>query len=92
MNELGLLARIAAVSSVSGGSILNAFLIDRLVAMGRSLGDGFSDWQREVADAGAEIADAATDRPREIDQRVDQRSRVRRARGVELRHAVEHPP
>ena len=33
--------------------------------------------QREVADAGAEIADPATDRPGERDQRVDQRGRVR---------------
>ena len=35
--------------------------------------------QREMADAGAEIADAATDRPRQLGQRVDQRGRVRRA-------------
>ena len=48
--------------------------------------------EREMADAGAEIADAATDRPREIGQRVDQRGRVRGAGGVELRHAVEDPP
>ncbi len=48
--------------------------------------------EREMADAGAEIADAAAGRPREIGQRVDQRGRVRGAGGVELRHAVEDPP
>ena len=48
--------------------------------------------EREMSDAGAEIANAATDRPRQLRQRVDQRHRVRRPGGVELRHAVEDPP
>ena len=48
--------------------------------------------EREMADAGAEIANAAADRPRQLRQRVDQRRRVRGPGGVELRHAVEDPP
>ena len=45
-----------------------------------------------MTDAGAEIADAATDRRRQIGQRVDQRRRVRGPGRVERRHAVEDPP
>jgi hypothetical protein len=41
---------MGAFSSVSGGSILSAFLIDRLVRSNRSLRQKFTDWQREVAE------------------------------------------
>ena len=48
--ELGILRRVSAISSVSGGSIFSAFLATRLARTGRSLAEGIADWQREIAD------------------------------------------
>jgi NTE family protein len=50
LHELGILQRVAAISSVSGGSIISAFLASRLYDLGRNLSQGFGDWQRDVAD------------------------------------------
>lgn len=49
LHELGILQRVAAISSVSGGSIFAAFLATRLVQLGRPLAAGIADWQQEVA-------------------------------------------
>jgi NTE family protein len=49
LHEVGILQRVTAISSVSGGSIFSAFLATRLHQLGRSLSQGFDDWQAEVA-------------------------------------------
>jgi NTE family protein len=49
LHELGILQRVSAISSVSGGSIFSAFLATRLHQLGRSLSQGFADWQIDVA-------------------------------------------
>ncbi|MGE5230469.1 MAG: patatin-like phospholipase family protein, partial [Deltaproteobacteria bacterium] len=50
LEELGILRRVSAISSVSGGSIFSAFLATRLARSGRPLAEGIPDWQHEVAD------------------------------------------
>lgn len=50
LHEVGILQRVTAISSVSGGSIFSAFLATRLHQLGRSLSQGFADWQAEVAE------------------------------------------
>ena len=49
LHELGILQRVAAISSVSGGSIFAAFLATRLRQTGRPLTAAIVDWQKEVA-------------------------------------------
>ncbi len=48
LNELGILKNLDTISSVSGGSILSAFLADRIVKGGKTSLD-FSDWDKEVS-------------------------------------------
>lgn len=50
LHELGVLKRVTAISSVSGGSIFAGFLAHQAVALGRQCGTDFADWQKEVAD------------------------------------------
>jgi NTE family protein len=50
LHETGILQHASAISSVSGGSILSAFLATRLHQLGRSLSQGFADWHTEVAE------------------------------------------
>jgi len=50
LHELGILQQVKAISSVSGGSIFAAFLATRLNELGRTLDQGFVDWQKEVAE------------------------------------------
>jgi NTE family protein len=50
LHELGILQRVTAISSVSGGSIFAAHLATRLGSLNRQLAQGFADWQRDVAD------------------------------------------
>lgn len=47
LNELGVLSRVDAISSVSGGSILSAFLADRVKPWPLA-GESFSDWEVRV--------------------------------------------
>jgi NTE family protein len=49
LHELEILQRVAAISSVSGGSIFAAFLATRLSQTGRPLAAGIVDWQNEIA-------------------------------------------
>lgn len=49
LHELGILQRVAAISSVSGGSIFAAFLATRLSQTGRPLALGIADWQDDIA-------------------------------------------
>lgn len=50
LHELGVLQQVCTISSVSGGSIFAAFLATRLHTPGRTLAQGFADWQRDIAD------------------------------------------
>jgi predicted acylesterase/phospholipase RssA len=50
LHELKLFPEIRAVSSVSGGSIMAAFLANALLEGGSTLAQGFVDWQRQVSD------------------------------------------
>lgn len=47
--EMGILSQVTTISSVSGGSILSAYLAKRMVESGHSNGIGFADWERDVA-------------------------------------------
>jgi len=49
LHELQLFPEIRAISSVSGGSIVAAFLADRVARSGKSFAEGFSDWQSQVS-------------------------------------------
>jgi NTE family protein len=49
LHEVGLLARVDTISSVSGGSIIAGFLADRLAAANETDGLRFDDWETEVA-------------------------------------------
>lgn len=48
LNELGVLSRIDIISAVSGGSILAAFLADRLRSQWPAEGTSVADWDRVV--------------------------------------------
>jgi len=48
LNQLGILGQLATISSVSGGSILSAFLADRMVALKRPKLQ-FDDFEEDVA-------------------------------------------
>ncbi|MCI0657845.1 MAG: patatin-like phospholipase family protein, partial [Acidobacteria bacterium] len=50
LHELGILQKVGAISSVSGGSICAAFLATRLHHLNRALHEGFTNWQEDVAD------------------------------------------
>lgn len=50
LHELKLFPQVRAISSVSGGSIMAAFLANALLEGGSTLGQGFVDWQRQVSD------------------------------------------
>lgn len=50
LHELGVLQRLEAVSSVSGGSIIAGYVATRLRETGRELHDGFGNWQSDVSD------------------------------------------
>lgn len=49
LQEMGILQRVGAISSVSGGSIFAAFLATRLHQLKQPLSQGFSDWPGQVA-------------------------------------------
>src|SRR6266849_3230080 len=49
LHELGLLRRLDALSSVSGGSIFSAFLATAMVKRGLSNSMDFPDWENDVA-------------------------------------------
>jgi NTE family protein len=49
LSEAGILKNIDSVSSVSGGSILAAYLVRRMRELGMSNGLDFSDWESDVA-------------------------------------------
>jgi NTE family protein len=49
LNELGVLARLAALSSVSGGSIFSAFLANQCQTHGIPSGLAFANWEAQVA-------------------------------------------
>lgn len=49
LHELGILARVRTISSVSGGSIFSAFLANRLVNHNLGRGLTFRDWEGQVA-------------------------------------------
>jgi NTE family protein len=50
LHELGILQRVSAISSVSGGSIFAAHLATRLHQLKHLLSQGFANWQQDVAD------------------------------------------
>lgn len=49
LHELGVLQKVRTISSVSGGSILAAFLADRLVGLNQTSGIAIRDWAREIS-------------------------------------------
>jgi NTE family protein len=48
LNELGLLDRVARISSVSGGSILAGRIADRMIELGK-VRPQFDDWEKDIA-------------------------------------------
>src|SRR5688572_23962883 len=49
LSEAGILKNVDSVSSVSGGSILAAYLVRRMSELGMRDGLDFSDWESDVA-------------------------------------------
>ncbi|MCK4763792.1 MAG: patatin-like phospholipase family protein [Candidatus Aminicenantes bacterium] len=48
LNELNILAQVETISSVSGGSILSAFIAQKMIDKGLTVLD-FSDWEKEIS-------------------------------------------
>ena len=49
LHDMGILQQVETVSSVSGGSILSAYIAKRLIELGKTGGMSFGDWEQDVS-------------------------------------------